>query len=131
MAQFYQAEITLLHVIDRGLQREYDSSRVVEWTRSELQKLVPDEAMLWTYVNAQIEVGSVVDHVLNVATELQADLIVLGTDSTGSFWPIHGDGTAHDIIAQASCPVLSIRHTLINQAKREATDTASVFVGMF
>ena len=136
MAQFYQSEITLLHVLGRGLEREHDSARIAEWSRSELQKLVPDEALLWTYVNAQIEVGGVVDHILNVANEMQADLIVLGTDAAGAFWPIRGDGAAYEIIARASCPVLTIRHSVPaegskERSKQEPTTTTSVFAGMF
>jgi nucleotide-binding universal stress UspA family protein len=136
MAQFYQAEITLLHVLGRRLEREHDSARIAEWSRSELQKLVPDEALLWTYINAQIEVGGVVDHVLNAAKEMQADLIVLGTDPSGAFWPIRGEGTAYEIIAQASCPVLTLRHSTgaeesEEQSKQEPTNTTSLFAGMF
>ena len=136
MAQFYQSEITLLHVLGRGLEREHDSARIAEWSRSELQKLVPDEALLWTYVNAQIEVGGVVDHVLNSASEMQADLIVLGTDAAGAFWPIRGDGTAYEIIARASCPVITIRHSVPAEQsrvrlKQEPTNTTSIFVGTF
>jgi nucleotide-binding universal stress UspA family protein len=136
MAQFYQSEITLLHVLSRELEREHDSERVAEWSRSELQKLVPDEALLWTYVNAQIEVGAVVDHILNAANEMQADLIVLGTDASGAFWPIRGEGTAYEIIAQASCPVLTLRHNTgaeesKEHSKQELTNSTSLFAGMF
>lgn len=135
IAQFYQSEITLLHVLGRGLEHEHDSARIAEWSRSELQKLVPNEALLWTYVNAQIEVGGVVNHVLNAANEMQADLIVLGTDAAGSFWSIRGDGTAYEIIARASCPVLTIRHTIPaeqskERSKQEPTIT-SAFAGVF
>lgn len=131
MAQFYQAEITLLHVLDGGLRRDYDSERVAQWTRSELQRLIPDEALLWTYVNSQIEVGGVVDHILSVANEMQADLIVLGTDAAGSFWPIRGDGTAYEVISRASCPVLTLRHSLAAEPQSEVRDVNSVFVGIF
>lgn len=131
MAQFYQSEITLLHV----LQREHDSARVAEWSRSELQKLVPVEALPWTYVNAQIEVGGVVNHILNASNEMQADLIVLGTDAGGSFWPILGDGAAYEIIARASCPVLTIRHTIPAEQSKELSKQGptitSAFAGLF
>ena len=129
MAQFYQAEITLLHVLDRGLQRDYDPTRIAAWTKAELQRLIPDEAPLWTYVNAQVEVGGVVDHVLNVAAEMQADLIVLGTDVSGAFWPVRGDSTAYEIVAQAGCPVLTLRHGAA--VEQESGATTSVFAATF
>jgi hypothetical protein len=59
----------------------------------------------------QVEIGDVVEEVLNVGTEVAADLIVLGVNSEVAFWPIHGDDTVYKIIAQAKSPVLSIRRT--------------------
>jgi nucleotide-binding universal stress UspA family protein len=110
MAQFYRADIVLLHVLSRSVQNEPDADRVVEWTKSEIRRIVPDEAELWTHTAAQVEIGDVVEEVLNVATEMSADLIVLGVNADVSFWPIHGDDTVYSIIAQAKVPVLSIRH---------------------
>jgi nucleotide-binding universal stress UspA family protein len=111
MAQFYRADIVLLHVLSRSVQNQPDADRVVEWTKSEIRRIVPDEAELWTHTAAQVEIGDVVEEVLNVATEMTADLIVLGVNADVSFWPIHGDDTVYSIIAQAKVPVLSIRHT--------------------
>jgi nucleotide-binding universal stress UspA family protein len=130
MAQFYQAEITLLHVVDR----EHKEEHAEEWTRAQLQRLVPDEALLWTYVNAQVEVGGVVDHILNVAIEMRADAIVLGVDAGGSLWP--GNRTAYAIIAQAGCPVFTIRHhaqvdPANAESKSESTHTDGMFAGTF
>jgi nucleotide-binding universal stress UspA family protein len=110
IAQFYQAEITLLHVIERTPESEQDSGRVAQWAQAELERLIPDEALLWTYVNVQVEVGKVVEQIMDVAVEMPADLIVLGVDKNGSIWPIHGDRSAYGVIAQAKCPVLTARH---------------------
>jgi nucleotide-binding universal stress UspA family protein len=110
MAQFYRADITLLHVLGRNVKSQPDSDRVVAWTRSEMQRLVPEEAPLWSKVIVQVEIGDVVDESLNVAADINADLIVLGVNRDASFWPIRGDDTVYSIIAQAKSPVLSIRH---------------------
>jgi nucleotide-binding universal stress UspA family protein len=75
-----------------------------------MQRIIPEEAPLWTQIAVQVEIGDVVEEVLNVAAEINADLIVLGVNSDVSFWPIHGDDTVYSIIAQAKSPVLSIRH---------------------
>jgi nucleotide-binding universal stress UspA family protein len=110
MAQFYRANITLLHVLGRGVKSQPDSDRVLVWTRSEMQRIVPEEAPLWTHVTVQVEIGDVVGEVLNVAKEMNADLILLGVNSDVGFWPIRGDDTVYGIIAEARSPVLSIRH---------------------
>lgn len=111
LAQFYRADITLLHVLSRKLQGQPDADRIVQWTNSELQRVIPDEAVLWTHATVQVEMGDVVDEVLNVSAEISADLIVLGVNRDLAFWPIRGDDTVYKIIAQASAPVLSIRRT--------------------
>lgn len=111
LAQFYRADITLLHVLSRKLQGQPDADRIVQWTNSELQRVIPDEAVLWTHATVQVEMGDVVDEVLNVSAEIAADLIVLGVNRDLAFWPIRGDDTVYKIIAQASAPVLSIRRT--------------------
>lgn len=109
MAEFYRAGITLLHVLSRNVQSQPDADRVVEWTKTELRRIIPDEAPLWTHATVQVEIGNVVDEVLDVAAEIEADLIVLGVNADASFWPIRGDDTVYNIIARAKCPVLSIR----------------------
>jgi len=110
MGRFYRADVTLLHVLSRSVNNQPDADRVVEWTKSELQRAIPDEAALRTHATVQVEIGDVVDEVLNVAAETSADLIVLGVDANVSFWPIRGDDTVYNIIARAKVPVLSIRH---------------------
>jgi nucleotide-binding universal stress UspA family protein len=112
MAEFYGADITLLHVLSRTVQSQPDAARVIEWTRAELQRVVPEEAPLWTHATVQVKIGDVVEEVLDVASEMDADLIVLGVNADVSFWPIHGDDTVYSIIARAKSPVLSIRHAM-------------------
>jgi nucleotide-binding universal stress UspA family protein len=109
-AQFYRAEITLLHVLTPELRSEQDFERILSWTKSELQRLVPEEAALWTRVAEQVEAGDVADEVLNVSAEMDADLIILGVNEDASFLPIRRDDTVYTIIAQAASPVLSIRN---------------------
>lgn len=111
LAQFYRADITLLHVLSRDVQSQHDADRIMEWTRSEMKRLVPEEAPLWTHPTIQVEIGGVVDQVLSAATEMDADLIVLGVGKDVTFWPIRGDDAVYEIIAGARCPVLSFRHT--------------------
>lgn len=110
MAEFYRADITLLHVLSRNVQSQPDADRVVEWTKAEMRRAVPDEAALWTHATVQVEMGDVVEEVLNVSAEMDADLIVLGVNKEAAFWPIRGDDTVYNIIARAKAPVLSIRH---------------------
>jgi nucleotide-binding universal stress UspA family protein len=109
IAQFYGADITLLHVLARDMQREADTDQIAAWTRAELERLIPDEAPLWITTSVEVERGAVAVQILDAADEMNADLIVLGVNPGFSFWPIREDNTAYEIILRAKCPVLTVR----------------------
>lgn len=111
MAEFYRASVTLLHVLGPSVKTQPDADRVVEWTKSELERIVPEEVSLWTHATVQVETGDIVDEVLSAAAEMEADLIVLGVNDEVAFWPVRGDDTVYKIIARAKSPVLTIRHS--------------------
>jgi len=111
LGQFYNAEITLLHVLPRDVHAEYASERLVRWTTFELGRLIPDEAPLWTTAAIRVEAGEVVEQILCTAEKLRADLIVMGSNPDTAFWPVHGDNTVYNVIAEAKCPVLTLRHS--------------------
>jgi nucleotide-binding universal stress UspA family protein len=111
LGQFYNAEITLLHVLPRDVDAEYASERLVRWTTFELGRLIPDEAPLWTTAAIRVEAGEVVEQILRTAEKLRADLIVMGSNPDTAFWPVHGDNTVYNVIAEAKCPVLTLRHS--------------------
>lgn len=119
IAQFYQAEITLLHILPRNAQQGADAEMLAEWTRAELKRLIPEEAPLWIISSIKVEKGTVVTKILTAANEMNADLIVLGVNPGQSFWSIGEDNTAYDIILQADCPVLTVRRSPTEQAGEE------------
>jgi nucleotide-binding universal stress UspA family protein len=111
LGQFYNAEITLLHVLPRDVHADYASERLVRWTTFELGRLIPDEAPMWTTAAIRVEAGEVVEQILRTAENLRADLIVMGSNPDTAFWPVHGDNTVYNVIAEAKCPVLTLRHS--------------------
>ena len=119
LAQYYQAEIKLLHIMPRNAQQDADAKMLADWTRAELKRLVPDEAPLWILSSIIVEKGTVVAKILDTANEMNADLIVLGVNPGQSFWSFGEDNTAYDIILQASCPVLTVRRTPASQTGEE------------
>jgi nucleotide-binding universal stress UspA family protein len=111
LGEFYKAEITLLHILPRDVHAEYTGERLVRWTAFELGRLIPDEATLWTTATIAVEAGEIVGQILSSAEKLRADLIVMGSNPDTAFWPIHGDNTVYNVIAEAKCPVLTLRHS--------------------
>jgi nucleotide-binding universal stress UspA family protein len=111
LGQFYKAEITLLHVLPHAALGEHSATRLIDWTTFELARLIPDEAPLWTTASIMVEAGEVAERILSTAERLRADLIVLGSNPDIAFWPVHGDNTVYNVIAEATCPVLTLRHS--------------------
>jgi nucleotide-binding universal stress UspA family protein len=110
-AQFYEAEVTLLHVLPRDVQSKQVAEHLGQWTDFELRRLISEERPLWTTATVSVETGEVVDEILKMADKVQADLIVMGSNPAISFWPIYGDNTVYNVVAQAKCPVLTLRHS--------------------
>ena len=111
----------MLHVLPRELHAQRASKHLVQWTAFELGRLIPDEAPLWTTATIMVEAGEVVEQILEMAEEMRADLIVMGSNPDISFWPVHGDNTVYNVIAEAKCPVLTLRHSLKAERNVEAT----------
>lgn len=74
-----------------------------------LHKPVSQEAELWCEPRYIVEQGTPAGNILETAEKLSAALIVVGAQPSN--WPathLNG-GTVHNVVAQAKCPVLTVR----------------------
>jgi nucleotide-binding universal stress UspA family protein len=114
MAEENQARLLLLHVMQdpekkTANQSEQDS---VANVMHQLYEIVPQSAESWCRPEATLRFGPPADRILEAATELDADLIVLGVRDPGKRMgaATHLERTtAHKVVAHAGCPVLTIR----------------------
>jgi nucleotide-binding universal stress UspA family protein len=113
LAQEFQAHLTLLHVIKNA--EAGDLLRPEELVRSSaqlLRNLITPEAELWCEPRFAVEQGAPAEKIIEVAKQRKADLIVLGVNRLSGFpgaathLPV---ATAHKIVSQATCPVLTVR----------------------
>jgi nucleotide-binding universal stress UspA family protein len=110
LAQEFQAKVTLLHVIEKYTDMDRRPGPI-DLALQRLEKLVPEEASLWCSLRPAVQFGVPADCILQEALDSKADLIVLGVRATAGNlgaathlpW-----ATAHKVIAQAHCPVLTI-----------------------
>jgi len=112
LAQEHDAQLSLLYVLDRAdatiLHPELSAASLFD----RLHELIPAEAELWCHPNCYVKHGSPADQILELAKTRHADLIVLGVRraeghlgaSTHLPW-----STAHKVVSQAGCPVLTVR----------------------
>lgn len=116
IARENQAALLLLHVI-RELPRENKDQRSrVELSVAEaihhLYETVPDNVQLERPAEVSVEYGEPAEKILEAAADRGADLIVLGVrDRRGHLGPAThlGRATAHQVVAHATCPVLTVR----------------------
>jgi nucleotide-binding universal stress UspA family protein len=77
-----------------------------------LYDIVPDHARLSIPPEVSIEYGSPAERIIRAAKQRSADLIVLGVRSAQEHIAAatHFERrTAHEVVARASCPVLTVR----------------------
>ena len=114
LAQEFQANLTLLHVIPEPRAGELvNAVQLEDATRQLLHKLVPPDAESWCEPEYRIELGDVAEKILSTANAKHADLIVLGVRPEKGFpgaathLPI---ATAHKVVSHAVCPVITVRN---------------------
>ena len=106
----FRAELTLLHVVDGNGHKGAANLETRELARR-LYSVVPEEAGLWRQPACVVKRGLPSAQILEVARETGADLIVLGARhpepaKINSHLPW---ATAARVIAEAGCPVLTVR----------------------
>jgi universal stress protein A len=110
LAEKFQARLTLLHVIENFTRLDRHPGPI-EDGMGQLKELVPMNAALQYVPEMVLEFGESVKSILKVSADRDADLIVLGARpaedrvaTTHLPWT-----TAHQVIANAKCPVLTVR----------------------
>ncbi|MGH9358235.1 MAG: universal stress protein [Terriglobia bacterium] len=108
LAMEYQAELTLVHVLediphDKELQPEID-----RLTR-EMEAAIPADASNWCTVKTVVRIGKPYQEIIQLATESQADLIVLGIRGRNALDIALFGSTTHRVLQLGPCPVLTVR----------------------
>jgi len=111
--------LTVLHVIDdlpetRAWAQGHYAVREVESFRddleraavAELQRLIPDEARVSCRLEEHVAFGRPDREILRVASEEDADLVVMGTHGRGALDRALFGSTVRRVVRAATCPVL-------------------------
>jgi nucleotide-binding universal stress UspA family protein len=105
----FGAELTVLHVADEN--KAASNGKTSKELAQQLTSVVPPEASLWQKPACVLKYGLPSANILEVAQQMRADLIVLGARHPepariNSHLPW---ATAARVIAEAECPVLTVR----------------------
>ena len=118
LAQEFQAELHLLHVIETPLYTETlkpvfahaqtPTTAIRDYLQSRLDALVPQEARNWCQPVTALHEGQPYNRLLQYAETHDVDLIVLGTRGHGLIGTMFIGSTTDRVIRRASCPVFSV-----------------------
>jgi nucleotide-binding universal stress UspA family protein len=105
----FGAELTVLHVADEN--KIASNGKTSKELAQQLTSVVPPEVCLWRKPACVLKYGLPSTNILEVAQQMRADLIVLGARHPepariNSHLPW---ATAARVIAEAECPVLTVR----------------------
>jgi nucleotide-binding universal stress UspA family protein len=109
IAQTYDAELTLLHVLDQDIKRRIDPERCISWAKKALDALIPSATSPVSPMHTRVVSGNLVEEILKAAVQTDADWIVLGADGGLRSWYLP-ETAACKTVATAPCPVLTLRH---------------------
>lgn len=109
LAQEFRARLTLIHVIEDYTRLGRDPGPI-EDNLNRLRELIPRNSQLQYIPETLIEFGNASERILKAAAERDVDMIILGARSSSEVGGTHLPwSVAHHVIAQAHCPVLTIR----------------------
>ena len=109
LAEEYDSKITLVHVLPPELRAQNDRERLRNFFKTELEKLVPEDAQAWCEPDFVLEYGGSGEAIVELAEERAADLIVLGTrKSNAGVLMYFKSGVAYQVMCRAECPVFTV-----------------------
>jgi nucleotide-binding universal stress UspA family protein len=116
LAQFYNAEITLLFVIEesgplsRIFARSYDEAAIKKEVEEKLHSMAQEvEKKRKVKVNTIVARGSVYEKILEIAEMVNAVMIILGSNGTVGMRKKFIGSNALRVVREAKCPVVTIK----------------------
>jgi nucleotide-binding universal stress UspA family protein len=118
LAQESDAQLTLLHAVempavhvgadDVMFDLEFTRQAAIRDARERLESLVPDAARAYCTVHADVVEGPAQHAILQLATDVGADLIIMGVRDRSAFDVAVFGSHAQAVVRAAHCPVLTV-----------------------
>jgi nucleotide-binding universal stress UspA family protein len=117
LAKFYNAELTLLHVIETGNvfnifgKRDADDEAIKSDSKRKLEELGAEINKKYNIkANVIVTKGRVYEKIVDTANEISAKLIIMGIHNTGQDMKTRFVGsTVAKVVREAKCPVITIK----------------------
>ncbi len=107
LAQEYNAELTLLHVLE-DIPASEDLASATGDAMQRLEELVPSEPRNWCAIQAKVRLGRPHQEIIQLSLEAQTDLVILGVRGRHAVDLALFGSTSHRVIQLGPCPVLAV-----------------------
>jgi nucleotide-binding universal stress UspA family protein len=107
-AQEYDAELTLLHVLEEApspAKRE----KVISAATERLDQLIPPEARKTLKIKTAVHIGKPYRQIIQFAVDEQIDMVAMGVRGRGSLDLAVFGSTTYRVMQLGPCPVLAVR----------------------
>ena len=111
LAQHQGAKLLLLHVSKETPQTSQERQRIADDAHRKLRALIPTGTQLVSPPETIVEFGTAAERILEVAQKHGAGLILMGVRQPVGFARRIKWATAYEVVADAPCPVLTVRMT--------------------
>jgi len=110
LAQEHGARLTVLHVIEEAAAYTLEGEkRLRELSVERMKKFMPPESDNWCKTEFRATFGEATEEILQQARETKAELIVMGAKARKNFAGHAPQAVAYNVMAKATCPVLTVR----------------------
>jgi nucleotide-binding universal stress UspA family protein len=114
LAKIYDAEIFLIHVLEAPaaaarLFSSFDEAEARKKTNAAMDKFIKEKGDSNIVYNKIIKVGKPWKGIIEAATELSANIIIMGTHGASGLGEIFAGTNAARVISTAPCPVISLQ----------------------
>jgi nucleotide-binding universal stress UspA family protein len=122
LAEFYNAELILMHSIDPDAGASRDRAHDLTWAKRQLDGSVEDPSSMIVNLRTHVSYGEVIGERLQGVSHFDADWIVLGWNEKRRN-PAFAESAAYRVMAAASVPVFTLPHHLphpVEQVQQKA-----------
>lgn len=121
LAERYEAELVLVHVMDYAAMDILDYPSAFEFTaqinermrqiaEERLNQLAETQRGDYTKISTRLATGTPFLEIVSLAREERADLVVMGTQGRTGLAQVFMGSVAEKVVRRAPCPVLTVKH---------------------
>lgn len=109
LAEFYRAELILMHSIEPDSSEVKAGAHDLNWAKRQLDASVEDPSAMIVELRTHVSYGEVIGEIIECASSFEADWIVLGWNEKRAN-PGFAESAAYRVMGAASVPVLTLPH---------------------